>query len=173
GAARGAGQVFYRFDMTRSAGAEWGGVSSMDFGAERLFFGVPGADFANDNAGLEISGGGGTALTGINLVDGQTYTMVAAIDFDNGLVGLFVNPTGFSDFWNPADGSNSADATLAYTGTNWSTGVRLASGGSDVTTWDNLTVALNDPNDVRLSVPEPAAGLLGGLAGLLLLRRRR
>ncbi len=88
---------------------------------------------------------------------------------------MFVDPDGTSDFWNPADGSNNADVTRAYGATNWSTAARLGSGGE--VTWDNLTIALDDPNDVGLlasnPIPEPATALLGGLGLAILLRRKR
>lgn len=160
--------------MNRSSGAVWSGVSSYDFGAERLFFGVPGGGGATDTIGISESGVGET-LGVISLVDGVAYDMVAVVDFDNDLVGLFVDPDGVSDFWDPTNGTNSADVTRAYTGTNWSTAARLGSGGA--TTWDDLAIALNDPTDVGLlaaaPIPEPATALFGGLALLGLLRRRR
>ncbi|MBN1852830.1 MAG: hypothetical protein JW829_08905, partial [Pirellulales bacterium] len=81
--------------------------------------------------------GVGTSLTTIPVVLGQTYRLVAAIDFDGDELRLWVNPNS-SDF-DEGTGSNSADVTRAYTGTNWSTAVRLASGAE--TTWDNLIVA--------------------------------
>lgn len=168
GALRGNGVVFYLFSMARSAAAAWGGASSYDFGAERIFFGIPGGGAGTDTIGIDESGVG-TTLGSINLVDGQSYTMIAVLDFDNDLLGLFVDPDG-NDFWNTADGSNSADVTRAYGGTNWSTSVRLASGGG--VTWDNLTVATH-PTEVGLAIPEASVGLLGGVAWLLLLRRRR
>lgn len=110
----------------------------------------------------------------VQLIDGRTHNMVAVVDFDNDLVGLFADPDGVTDFWDVTDGSNSADMTRAYTGTNWSTAVRFGSGGE--VTWDNLTVALNDPTDVGLlasAIPEPSTALLGGLGLLALLRRRK
>lgn len=171
GAARGAGVVFYSVELTRSAGAVWSGISSYDFGGERIFFGVPGAGADTDTIGIDESGVGNTLGTA-SLTDGQTYTMVAVVDFDNDLVGLFVDPDASSDFWNPATGSNSADVTREYTGTNWSTAARLGSGGE--ATWDNLTIALGDPTDVGLlAIPEPSSSLLAGLAALLVFRRRR
>lgn len=93
--------------------------------------------------------------------------MVGVIDFDNDLLGLFVDPDT-NDFWNGL--SNTADVTRPYTASNFSNGVRLRSGGGNATNgvviWDNLSVA---------TVPEPTAlGLvfLGGGAGLLTLARR-
>ncbi len=162
--------VFYRFDINRSADAVWSGASSYDFGSERIFFGVTGFGAAGNFAGIDISGVE-NANSSVSLNDDQTYTMVAVLDSLNELVGLFVDPTG-SDFWNTANGSNSADLTLPYTGTNWSSAVRLASDGE--VRWDDLTVAFDDPNDVGLlSVPEPAISLVAGLSMLTLLRRRR
>ncbi|NNM30129.1 MAG: hypothetical protein HKO57_11450, partial [Akkermansiaceae bacterium] len=149
GAVRGTGIVFYKVDMTRSAGAEWGGMSSMDFGAERVFIGVPGNMQGMDVVGVEESGVGTTNDTTITLTDGSTYTLIGVVDFSNSLIGLFVDPDG-DDFWNPSTGSNSADVTRGYGATNWSSGVRLASGGpAGSTTWDNLSVAL-DPVSVGL-----------------------
>ncbi len=144
GAIRATGQVFYRVDIRRAASATWSGISSYEFGNERLFFGVTGGGAASDTIGID---GSGTGVTGsVQLADNTTYTLVAVVDYDHGMAGLFVNP-GPDDYWNPADGSNSADVTRAYTGTHWSTATRLASGGQ--ATWDNLVVAL-DPRSVGL-----------------------
>ena len=174
GAARGSGLVFYRVSMTRSSSAVWSGISSFDFGSEKIFFGVPGGGGATDTIGIVESGVGET-LGVINLTDDTAYDLVAILDFDNDLVGLFVDPDGANDFWDPTDGSNNADVTRAYTGANWSTAARLGSGGA--TTWDDLTIALNDPTNVGLlaaaPIPEPATALFGCLALLGLLRRRR
>lgn len=136
GAVRAEGRIFYRVDMKRGPSAGWGGISSYDFDAERLFFGVPGADAGNDTIGID--GSGDVALGSMRLVDDTNYTMVAVIDFDHDLLGLFINP-GPEDYWDPATGHNNADVTREYTGTNWSTAVRLACDGQ--TTWDDLTVS--------------------------------
>src|SRR5690606_16288917 len=106
---RGAGRVFYRFTITRGAGTTWSGASSYDFGAERVFFGVPGGN-GPTTGGLEFgcSGGGNDYFTGIP-ADNATRTIVTVLDFDHNFIGLWVDPTG-TDFYNPADGSNSADA---------------------------------------------------------------
>jgi len=174
GAARGGGVVFYSVDLNRSAGAVWSGISSYDFGSERVFFGVPGGNAATDTIGIDESGVGATSGS-ISLIDGQTYRIVAVVDFDNDLLGMFVDPDGVSDFWDPTNGTNNADVTRVDTGTNWSTAARLGSGGE--VTWDNLTLALNDPTNVGLlaadPIPEPTSALLGSLGLLALFRRRR
>jgi hypothetical protein len=63
--------------------------------------------------------------------------------------------------------------TRPYTGTNWSTAVRLASSSvfsAGSATWDNIAVGTRFA-DV---VPEPAtAAWLAGISALALLRRRR
>jgi len=127
-----------------------------------------GADSANGTIGIEESTVGNT-LGSIQLAQGQTYRLVAVLDYDNDLLGLFVDPDA-ADYWNVATGLNSADVTRAYTATNWSSAVRLGSGQE--VTWDNLVVA-TEPADV--GVPEPATmGLLViGAAGMISRRRRR
>jgi hypothetical protein len=132
GAFRGSGTIYYRVDMTRSSTATWGGISGYDFGGERLFFGVGGTNAATDTVAIGESGIGETVGT-TSLVDDQTYTMIAKIDFDGDLVSLWIDP----DLSQP-EGGNAADVTRAYTGTNWNTAVRAGSGGQ--VTWDKLAV---------------------------------
>ncbi|RYD34616.1 MAG: hypothetical protein EOP87_08860, partial [Verrucomicrobiaceae bacterium] len=146
GAIRSTGQVFYRFTMNRAAGnGSWSGTSSFSFGNERIFFGVPSAGGGSDTIGIDHTGVG-TSMGNIRLTDGTACTMVAVIDYTNKRLGLFANP-GQEDYWNPLDGSNSADVTRPFnnfsttTNADWSTAVRLASGGA--VTWDDLTVSLN------------------------------
>ena len=162
GAFRGTGSVFYAFDMTRQAGAAWSGASSFDFGGERIFYGVPGQPGPTNFFGIEESGVGQTFTT-ISVVEGQTYRLVAELDFDTDQLNLWVNPTAGDEL--------TPDATRAYAGTNWSSAVRLASGGTAPTSWDNLVVA-TDWSD--LNIPEPTAALwLGGIGAFAMLRRRR
>ncbi|MEM9079549.1 MAG: PQQ-dependent sugar dehydrogenase, partial [Verrucomicrobiota bacterium] len=87
--------------------------------------------------------------TGIRLTDGETVMLVAVIDFEKQLAGVYVNPTG-ADYWDATGGS--ADATRVYTNGNWSTAVRLASGGE--ARWDNLRVT-RDWASLDFGVPEP------------------
>ena len=159
GAFRGTGSVFFGFDMTRQAGANWSGASSYDFGAERIFFGVP-----SDQSffGIEESGVG-RGMSTIPAVAGTKYRIVAELDFDSDVLNLWVDPVAGDEL--------TPDATRAYTNTNWSSAVRLASGGTGSTSWDNLVVATNW-NDPGL-VPEPGSLAVLGMGALALLWRRR
>ncbi len=146
GAVRGAGRVFYRFTCTRTAGITWSGASSYDFGSERVFFGVPGGN--GTTGGLEFGcqvSGGAIYRSGIP-ADTATHTFVTVLDFDHDFIGIWIDPDS-ADYYDPADGSNTTNAGGSYTGTNWSTAVRLASSGA--TTWDDLSVAF-DPASVGL-----------------------
>jgi glucose/arabinose dehydrogenase len=144
--ARSSGRVFFKFKMTRAAGnGAWSGLSSYGFATERVFFGVPTLGSNNDLAGIDTQNTaaadlpeGPVKLSAITLADGVTNTLVGVIDFDNNLLGLFVNP-GANDFWNPTDGSSSADVTLQYLSNDASSAARLGSGAA--VTWDDLIVA--------------------------------
>ena len=166
GAFRGTGNVFFGFDITRQAGASWSGASVYDFGGELIFFGVPGGQttpqtfFGIEQAG---QGDGRQNFSTIEAVAGRTYRIVAELDYEADLLSLWVDPE--------AGDEATPDVTRAYTGTNWSTAVRLASGGTGSTSWDNLVVATNF-NDPGL-VPEPGSLALLGLGALGLLWRRR
>lgn len=156
GAVRGAGRVFYRFTITRAAGVTWSGASSYDFGAERVFFGVPGGN-GPITGGLEFgcSGNGANYYSGIP-ADQATHTIVTVLDFDRNFIGLWLDP-GAEDYYDPRDGSNSTDAGGAYNVDNWSTAVRLASSSGGNTTWDDLSVAL-DPVSVGIKTEVDADG---------------
>jgi hypothetical protein len=147
GAVRGVGRVFYRFTITRGAGVTWSGASSYDFGTERVFFGVPGANGPSGGLEFGLSGNGINYFTGVP-ADTATHTIVTVLDFDKHFIGMWLDPT-VNDYYDPADGSNSTDAGGIYSPTNWSTAVRLASSAGGVTTWDDLSVAL-DPVNIGL-----------------------
>lgn len=165
GALRGSGVwyagVDFRVGNLIAAGVnQWAGLSSYDFDAERIFFGMPGQTTATRYFGIQ------GALSTIPVQANTDYRLVFGLDFDNDLLSLWVNPDG-------ADNASSYDFSQAYTGGNWSTAVRLASGGdgsdSIPVTYDNLVVA----TDFATAVPEPSAAVLALLGGLLLARRRR
>lgn len=129
-------KVFYRVTVTTGATLPTSfGLSSYDFGAERIFFGKrSGAT----QFGVEEVGGGSTNGS-FTISANTTYTLVAMLDFAGDVIRLYVNP----DLNGPEPGAGSAAAALPYTGTNWSTAVRLACGTGGSVTWDNLVVATN------------------------------
>jgi len=128
--------VYYRVEMTRGAGTTWSGVSSYDFGQERVFFGAP--DFGN-RFGIEVLNSGdldGITYSEVDVNDNQTYTLVAKLDFGADLLSLYVDPDVFA-----AESQQTPVVTRPYTGTNWSTAARLGSGGGRPVAWDGLVVA--------------------------------
>ncbi|MEK7949648.1 hypothetical protein [Luteolibacter soli] len=151
GAIRNVGRVFYRFTMTRGPETTWSGASSYDFGAERVFFGVPGGNGPTTGS-VEFGcvacvGNGNYYFTGIP-ADTAPHTIVTVIDFDHDFIGMWVDPTA-TDYYDSVDGSSSVDAGGPYTAELWSTAVRLGSSPGGPTAWDDLSVAL-DPISVGL-----------------------
>ena len=129
--------VYLRADLTRGAGTSWSGISGFDFGSERLFVGVVGAtNPASGKFEFSIGSPDATVYTGIEPVPGQAYTLVVKIDYAANLLSLWVNP----DLTGPEPTST---ASKPFTITNWTTAVRLGSGGSDPVDWDHLVVAYN------------------------------
>lgn len=127
-------EVFYRVTVTTGpsvSAADYFGISSMDFGTEKIYFGKRGG---SSTWGVEEVGGGGTDGSA-TIAPNTTYTLVAIVDFANDFIRLYVNP----DLNGPQPGPGSAAASRAYTGTNWSTAVRFAAGTA--VTWDDLVVA--------------------------------
>ena len=104
----------------------------------------------------------------------MTHTLIGVIDSDNDLLDLFINPDA-TDFWNPANGSNSADASLLYLSNNSSSAARPGSGAS--VTWDDLVLATtaaevrllencdNVPNIIGVENSDYADGPVGGQSG--------
>ncbi len=122
--------VYYRVRMTRSAGAERSTVASLDFGVERVSFGV----FSTGTAlGIEV--GASRNFSFVIPQPGQTYTLVAKIDYPGNKLRLFVDPDLYQG--EPA----TASVEVSYPDTFWSTAVQLAGTGAGATTWDDLAVA--------------------------------
>ncbi len=147
GAFRGTGTFFFKVLMNRAAGADWSGVSSYDFGAERIFFGVPGGQGASKYFGINDSG---SSLSSHIQQDGRTYTLVGQVDFDADVLRLWVDP---SRHHRALDRHR-----RAYTDGSWATALRLASGGTAATTWDDLLVATTWDD---LGLPEQTDDLYG------------
>ncbi|MCW1924548.1 right-handed parallel beta-helix repeat-containing protein [Luteolibacter arcticus] len=124
--------VYYRVSFTPTAGVSFAGMSSFDFPSEQIFFGVP---FGETNFGIDVVGVSRN-MSSIPATAGQTYTLVAKVDFANDLLALYINPN-----LTAPESSSVPAVTVPYTGTNWSTAVRLASGGSGTASWDDLGVA--------------------------------
>lgn len=151
---RASGVVYYSVLFTSVSNPDWGGISGYDFGDERLFFGMPGAQ--GDVKYFGVDGGAGRGLTDIPIELEREYHLICAIDFDGSQIRMWVDPD--ADDWDHGAADNSADIRRDYFGTNWNTGVRLASGGN--CKWDNLVVA-TDFWDVVPKVarnPYPANG---------------
>lgn len=155
-------QVFYRVTVTTGpsvSAADYFGISSMDFGTEKIYFGKRGG---SATWGVEEVGAGGTNGSA-SIQPNTTYTLVAIVDFVNDFIRLYVNP----DLNGPQPGPGSAAATRAYTGTNWSTAVRFAAGTA--VTWDDLVVA-TEWADLNTTVTTTADEDHGNLVGNVSLR---
>ena len=172
------GVVYFGVDMNFSPAAvaneRYAGVSSYDFGDERIKFGKT---WNSLNFGLD---GQGTAATNISIVANTTYRIVGSIQWDtaggNGRLKMWVNPNVADlDTALGTGALTSADLVVNYGTTgNWNTGVRLASGGSNnnaPVAYDNLIVATTFAE--AAAIPEPTAVALLTLGSMLTLARRR
>jgi CSLREA domain-containing protein len=159
-------KVYYRVSVTTGpsvSNADYFGISSMDFGTEKLYFGKRGG---SDTFGVEEVGVGGTnGGAAFTIAPNMTYTLVAIVDFTNNFIRLHVNP----DLNAAEPGPGMAAANRAYTGTNWSTAVRFASGTA--VSWDDLVVCTEWEDLASVTVTTTADednGSLGGGAGVSL-----
>lgn len=152
--------VYYRTTVTTGTVLpDFFGMSSYDFGAERIFFGK---GFGAANFGIAIApgilGGGTFADSAIPVQPNTTYVLVARVDYDANTLRLYVNPDLTAA--EPA----TASASQSWNNSEFSTAVRLASGntGSPVT-WDDITVATSwsDLAVVVRSVADVDHGALG------------
>jgi hypothetical protein len=168
------GVVYYGVDMTFNADAastsRYAGISSMDFGSERIKFGKTWSE-----TNFSFDGHNGSHSTGITIVPGVTYRIVASIQWDtsggNGKLKMWVNPD-LADY-DIVLGTGSADASTSYGSSgNWNDGIRLASGGSGIAnvTYDNLIIASSFAE--AAAIPEPNGIVAFAVAGMALLQRR-
>jgi hypothetical protein len=141
GAVQATGQAYFGVTMTATDTYDWAGMSSYDFGTERIFFGIPGGQTVIGSNlgyyGIDNSSNDDDGLTNIPVVKNVPARIVGCIDFEGQQLLLWVNPD--ADDYDNGGGDNSADLALSYTLTNWSSAVRLASGRA--VEWDDLMVA--------------------------------
>ena len=130
--------VYYRIDITQSVGVTSSRISSLDFGAERVY-----AELSSGEIAVGIIGASDfekVRATFSTLTPEETYTIVVKVDFADDYLSLWVNPD-----LNQLEGAPGTrlGPTLfrRYTGTNWSTSLGLSSQGTGITTWDNVVVA--------------------------------
>lgn len=158
-------KVYYRVTFTRGSGATWCGVSSFDFGTERLFFGLY-PDGTGKFSIYDQNTYTRLALSTVDVAVGQTYTLVAKLDYAAGNVTLYVNPDV-----SQSEASNTPVATASYSATTWSTAVRLGSGSSGFVTWDNLAVATTWESLRSYEVTNLNADGIGSLRAIMALAR--
>ncbi|MGJ8723391.1 MAG: hypothetical protein ACSHYB_02450 [Roseibacillus sp.] len=128
--------IWMKFDISRSAGAVWSGVSLFSYGEEKVFIGVPGIQAATDELGYEEPGGVNNTGSGKFLVDGDTNTVVMKVNIPLGELDVYLNPDLSGAEPDPI---NDTDIFGAFNPFDL-TAIRCASGGSDVTEWDNILV---------------------------------
>jgi len=150
--------LYVKFDVTRRAGASWGGCSLYDFWGEKMFIGVPGTQNAGAYTfGIEETGTDNRAFTPVAPAADQTYTIVAMLDFFNAEIKMWVDPVLAL-----GEAANPAGATLLVSFSNMNgTALRFASGGSGQVEWDQIVVGTTWE---ALSV-QPADGDNDGLPG--------
>ncbi|RYD46452.1 MAG: hypothetical protein EOP85_07395, partial [Verrucomicrobiaceae bacterium] len=132
--------VFYRIDMTRGTDADWCGLSSFNFNAEQLFFGLY-PDGSNRFSIYDQRSSTPLVVSPVTVNVGQKYTLVVRMDITPlGGTGcqlrLYVDPD-----LNAAENPATAVASVFLPGLNRSTSLRVASGGTGLVEWDDLTVA--------------------------------
>jgi hypothetical protein len=162
GAFKGVGTVYFKVTMKRNGTAESSGLSSYDFGTERIFFGVPAAlDSGQRKFAISVVNSGaldGTTWSTLSPVADHDYTLVAKLDFTLNSLTLWVDPVLARP--ESANGFSQVAARL-YTGDNWSSAIRLASTGG-TTTWEEL--AINSSLQVGLTAYWPFEDTLEDLA---------
>ena len=135
----GSNVLYLKVNINRQTGAVWSGMSIYDYGAEKIFLGVPSATNPASGLlefGIEQTSNATRAFSGITPAFGTSYTLVGKYDFAASKVDLWVNP----NLVNP-EASSPIAATLSITPAQMNaTGIRLGSGGTGATAWDQLVV---------------------------------
>jgi predicted outer membrane repeat protein len=136
-----ANTVYYRVNVTTGPSVTAGdyfGISSVDGGTERLYFGKRGG---STTWGVEEVGVGGTNSidSSDTILPNTNYTLVVHVDLPGNRIRLYVNPNLNEAQTSLFNNNNSLAANRVYDGTAASTGVRFAAGTA--VRWDNLVVA--------------------------------
>ncbi len=160
-----ANAVYARVTVTTGATLpNYFGLASYDFDNERMFVGKR---VGSSTFGYEISGGASASGT-VAVPANATFTLVFRLDFAADTISLYFNP----DLNLPITDSANVNArvtTATYTGTNWSTALRLASGtGGDPVAWDDFVVATTweDLGTVVTTAADEDDGSLSGTVSL-------
>ncbi|MGJ8695788.1 MAG: hypothetical protein ACSHYF_05680 [Verrucomicrobiaceae bacterium] len=145
--ASGASSVLYaKVSLARRAGASWSALSFVDGGTEIVRVGVPTAFSPGVGArtfGIADRTAGGVASFSQNDVvpnAREKNILVAKIDSSTNEVTLYVNPD-----LSQGEGAATVDSTATYNATVAAaiTGIRLSSGGSGDSVWDDLVLSNN------------------------------
>lgn len=139
GAFQGSGVIYLAATLTIDADQAWLGISAMDWGTERVKFGMPAnGGGVMDYLGISNPSTGVAVRSNILATVGTTYRIVGVIDYDNDAARMWIDPDQYD--YDLAWDKTSADVVFnTLDMTNWTSSVRL---GSDLqTTWDDVIVA--------------------------------
>ncbi|MEP4077690.1 hypothetical protein [Haloferula sp.] len=128
--------VYAKATIHRNSGTTYGGLSFLKDGVEVAFAGVRDALNGPDrNFGVEINGEAGADFSGDIPADRTTYCVVAKLDTVNETIEIWVDPT-----LGGAEPASDAEATFVDGSNAVASGIRLGSGGTGQTLWDDLVV---------------------------------
>ncbi|MES2996933.1 MAG: PEP-CTERM sorting domain-containing protein [Verrucomicrobiota bacterium] len=171
-------EIWVSFLMRRDSGSVWsGGLTFYEArnGASNTNPGFVVGWNSNANQVALRNGSEASPSAGVAVADGQSVAVLARL-YENGTSGLFDRGDLYVDS-NLADGVTFNTATVTGyvngAGQNAILGaLRLGADGTEVRSYDSITVATTQAEALTL-IPEPSTALLGGLGLLALLRRRR
>lgn len=159
--------VYARVTVTTGATLpNYFGLASYDFAGERMFVGKC---IDSSTFGYEIMGGA-NGNGSVTVPANATFTLVFRLDFANDTISLYLDPDLNLPVTAPANtAAGVLVSTATYTGSNWSTALRLASGsGGDPVAWDDLVVATtwDDLGTVVTTISDEDNGNLNGTISL-------